>query len=250
MHQLVFAAVVRHAHEFLLGQLGACFHHGRVLLSVLYQFAGQPAYHYAKPHKENLILDSTPDQIIWNIAGDSVALGPIRRDLLPLYQKWMNDFQTTRNLTIQANPLTLDKEQGWYERASLREGNPTFTIYEKSTGRAIGNTGLEFDFRNRTGNFGICIGEADCRGKGYGTEATRLVLDFAFTAHGIHNVMLTVYEFNRGAIRCYEKAGFKEFGRRRQCLFMGGRMWDIVYMDCLATEFESPLLARGLNAGL
>lgn len=195
-------------------------------------------------------MDSTPDQIIWNITGDSVALGPLRRDLLPLYQKWMNDFRTTRNLSIQPNPMTWEAEAAWFERAAIGEGETMFTIFEKSTGRAIGDTGLKFDFRNRTGEFGICIGEADCRGKGYGTEATRLMLDFAFTAHGIHNVMLEVYEFNHGAIRCYEKAGFKEFGRRRQCLFMGGRIWDIVYMDCLATEFESPVLARTLLEGI
>lgn len=193
----------------------------------------------------------TDDQpVIYNMVGDLVALGPIRRDLLPLYQKWMNDFTTTRNLSIQPNPMAWEKEEAWYERASTRDGEPMFTIFEKSTGRPIGNTGIGFDFRNRSGNFGICIGEADCRGKGYGTEATRLMLDFAFTAHGIHNVMLVVYEFNRGAIRCYEKAGFKEFGRQRQCLFMGGRLWDMVYMDCLATEFESPVLATALRSGL
>ncbi|HEY3414213.1 MAG TPA: GNAT family protein [Armatimonadota bacterium] len=192
-------------------------------------------------------MDGSLDKPIYNMVGERVALGPLRRDLLPLYQKWMNDFETTRNLTIQANPMTWEKEEDWYERASRREGDPMFTIFEKSTGRAIGDTGLDFDFRNRTGNFGICIGEADCRGKGYGTEATRLMLDFAFTAHGIHNVILTVFEFNHGAIRCYEKAGFKEFGRRRQCLFMGGRLWDMVYMDCLSTEFESPLLDGVLN---
>lgn len=195
-------------------------------------------------------MEPNPEQPIYNMVGDLVALGPIRRDLLPLYQRWMNDFQTTRNLSIQANPLTSDKESAWYDRASTRDGDPMFTIFEKSTGRAIGNTGIGFDFRNRTGNFGICIGEADCRGKGYGTEATRMMLDFAFTAHGIHNVMLTVYEFNRGAIRCYEKAGFKEFGRRRQCQYMGGRLWDVIYMDCLATEFQSPLLVGKLNEGL
>lgn len=188
-------------------------------------------------------MEAIEQQPIYNMVGDLVALGPIRRDLLPLYQRWMNDFSTTRNLSIQANPLPREKEEAWFERAATRDGDPMFTIFEKGTGRAIGNTDIQFDSRNRTGNFGICIGEADCRGKGYGTEATRLMLDFAFTAHGIHNVMLTVYEFNRGAIRCYEKAGFKEFGRRRQCQFMGGRLWDVVYMDCLATEFQSPLLA-------
>ena len=70
------------------------------------------------------------------------------------------------------------------------------------------------------------------------------MLDYAFTALGLPNVMLTVYEFNRIGIRAYEKAGFRELGRRRQCRMMGGNLWDEVYMDCLSTEFESPVLER------
>ena len=44
---------------------------------------------------------------------------------------------------------------------------------------------------------------------------------------------------NRVGIRAYEKAGFNELGRRRQCRWMGGKLWDEIYMDCLSTEFES-----------
>src|SRR2546421_514602 len=118
-------------------------------------------------------------------------------------------------------------------------------IYERATWRPIGSTGLHaVDYRNRSAGFGIMIGEADCRGRGHGTEATRLMLDYAFTALGLHNVALTVYEFNHAGQRAYAKAGFKEFGRRRQCRLMGGRLWDEVHMDCLATEFTSPVLGR------
>ena len=86
------------------------------------------------------------------------------------------------------------------------------------------------------------IGEGAYRGRGYGTETTRLMLDYAFTALGLHNVFLTVNAYNYAGIRAYEKAGFREFGRRRQCKMRGGRRWDVVYMDCLATEFSSPVL--------
>jgi RimJ/RimL family protein N-acetyltransferase len=54
--------------------------------------------------------------------------------------------------------------------------------------------------------------------------------------------MLTVYEFNLAAQRAYQKAGFREIGRRRGAKLMGGRYWDEIYMDCIASEFESPLL--------
>jgi len=182
---------------------------------------------------------------IINITGDKVALGPLRRDLLPLYERWINDFSTLLTLGLPPTAMTMEQETAWYDRAATSEQGMTFTIYERATGRPIGTTGLhDIDYRHRKAAFGIMIGEADCRGKGYGTETTRLILDYAFTALGLHNVMLTVFEYNLAGRRAYEKAGFREFGRRRQCRRMGGRLWDEVYMDCLATEFTSPLLGR------
>ncbi|MEJ7814854.1 MAG: GNAT family N-acetyltransferase [Rubrobacter sp.] len=182
---------------------------------------------------------------ILNIEGDLVALGPLRRDLLPLYQHWINDLGTMRTLGLPPHPMTSKREQDWYDRQSKAEDDVPFTIYERKTLRPIGNSGLHgVDHRNRTAKFGILIGESECRGKGYGTEATSLMLDYAFSALGLHNVMLTVLEFNPAGIRAYEKAGFKEIGRRRRCRMRGGKMWDEIYMDCLSSEFESPVLRR------
>jgi diamine N-acetyltransferase len=179
---------------------------------------------------------------ILNIEGDLVALGPLRRELLPLYQRWINDLGTMRTLGLAPLPMTSEKEQNWYDRQSKAEDDVPFTIYEREALRPIGNTGLHgVDHRDRSATFGILIGEPDCRGKGYGTETTRLMLDYAFTALGLHNVMLTVLEFNASGIRTYQKAGFKEIGRRRECRMMGGKLWDEVYMDCLSSEFERPL---------
>ncbi len=182
------------------------------------------------------------EQPIINIVGERVALGPLSRDLLPTYLRWINDFSTLRTLMVPPRPMTMEAELAWYERASAIGGNPVFTIYELDGLRPIGNTDLrDIDYRNRSAAFGIMIGEPDARGKGYGTETVRLMLDYAFTALGLHSVMLTVYEFNHAGRRTYQKAGFKEIGRRRQCRMMGGRLWDEIYMDCLATEFESTL---------
>jgi RimJ/RimL family protein N-acetyltransferase len=94
------------------------------------------------------------------------------------------------------------------------------------------------DHYNRTATFGILIGEKDCWGKGYGTEATRLVLDYAFTGLGLHNVMLNVFANNERAIRAYRRAGFREIGRRRQAHRTGGDLEDVVFMDCLATDLQ------------
>lgn len=180
-----------------------------------------------------------------NIVGDAVALGPHRRDLLATYQAWINDFTALRTLgAVAPLPMTLEQETVWYD--SLMAGQEAgFTIYETGTWQPIGTTALHgIDYRNRTAALGILIGESAYRGKGLGTETVRLMLDYAYTALGLHSVMLTVAEYNHAGRRAYEKAGFREIGRRRECRWLAGKLWDEIYMDCLATEFTSPLLSR------
>jgi diamine N-acetyltransferase len=107
--------------------------------------------------------------------------------------------------------------------------------------RPIGFTYLS-DIAEQKAEFGIVIGERACQGKGYGTEATRLMLDYAFNILNLHNVMLKVAAYNEAGIRAYEKAGFQVIGRRREVKMINGKRWDMIYMDCLATEFESPVM--------
>jgi RimJ/RimL family protein N-acetyltransferase len=190
-----------------------------------------------------------PDGPILNITGELVALGPLRRDLIPLYQRWMNDFQVLRTLSRSLAPMTLDAESAWFENAS--KSNPTnipFTMYECATLRPIGNTSLfEIDYKHRLATFGIAIGERDCWGKGYGTETARLMLDYGFNALDLHNIMLVAFSHNERGLTAYRKAGFKEAGRRREAYRLAGRAYDEVMMDCLATEFDSPVLRAALG---
>ncbi len=178
---------------------------------------------------------------ILNVEGDLVALGPLRRDLLPLYTRWINDLAAARMLGAFL-PTTLEGETKWYDEWATSEKTVPFRVYARPELRPIGTASLfDVDHRNRTAVFGIFIGDAQYRGKGYGTETTRLVLDYAFTVLGLHNVMLTVYDLNPAGVRAYEKAGFKEFGRRRQSQRIGGELRDEIFMQSLSDEFERPV---------
>ena len=175
---------------------------------------------------------------VLNVEGELVALGPLRRDLLPLYARWINEPETAAAVGSYL-PFTAEREAAWYEGEAKSETNIPFTIYERSALRPIGTVALmNVDYRNRRAEFGIGIGEPGYRNKGYGTETTRLMLGYAFDTVGLHSVMLGVFEFNRMAMRAYQKAGFKEIGRRRQSYFANGRMHDEIWMDCLSSEFE------------
>ena len=187
-----------------------------------------------------------PAEAVVNIVGEKVALGPFDRQWLPLYLRWVNDFEVMRMFLPRLRPVTAEAREEWYGRVAKPEpGTVDFTVYERAGMRPIGYTSLEeIDHRQRTATFGLMIGEKDCWGKGYGTETTRLVLDYAFTLLELHNVLLSVHARNERAIRAYARAGFREIGRRREANRLGGRAYDEVYMDCLATEFQSPVLAR------
>jgi diamine N-acetyltransferase len=141
--------------------------------------------------------------------------------------------------------MTAEQDLARYERATNDPNAVRFLAYDLADWRPIGRCSLnDIDHRNHTAEFGVLVGDPADRGKGYGAEMARMMLDYAFTALGLHNVMLRVAAFNVAGMRAYEKAGFREFARRRMAFRSGSRSWDDVYMECLATEFESPWLAR------
>lgn len=183
---------------------------------------------------------------IVNITGTRIMLGPLSKDVLPQITRWINDFSALRTLgAARPGPSTLESEETWYARVTGKLDDVTFLIRERLSHEPIGTAAFHaIDFRNRAAVFGIMIGESSARGHGYGTEAASLMLDYGFNVLGLHSVSLTVAEFNLAGQRAYRKAGFRECGRLRERLWLAGRMWDQVQMDCLATEFESPVLAE------
>jgi diamine N-acetyltransferase len=181
-----------------------------------------------------------PSLPIVNIRGERVALGPLHRGLLPLIERWDNDFRTADLRGDDPRPHSAESIAAGWEPLLRGERDDWigFAIYALPDLRPIGITNIR-DFTNPhgTAEFGIAIGEAADRGQGLGTEATRLVLDYAFTVLGVYNVWLDTLAYNLGAIRAYEKAGFREIGRRRGGRMLAGRRYDVVLMDCIADEF-------------
>jgi diamine N-acetyltransferase len=187
---------------------------------------------------------------VLNIVGERIALGPLDRAWTPLYQKWRNDFWIQRSYGGELTPITREAINAWYESQATTRDALWFTVYERETMRPIGLTDF-FNIERDHGLawWGMMIGEEDCRGKGYAAEVGRLMLDYAFTALNLHIVVLTVDEFNVPARKAYARAGFKENGRFRGATYLAGRRYDRIVMDCLASEFESPVLRAVLDPG-
>jgi diamine N-acetyltransferase len=178
---------------------------------------------------------------IVNISGEKVALGPMQRDQLGLYLRWFNDFAYART-TSSVRPMTAEALAEYYDHDTRDRSQVHFTIYDRATFKPIGGANLT-EINGHTATFAIGIGEPEYRGRGYGTEATELVLEYGFKGLGLHNIWLSVYAFNERGIAAYKRAGFQVIGRRREALRRFGKLHDQIFMDCLATEFSQSRVA-------
>ena len=94
-------------------------------------------------------------------------------------------------------------------------------------------------WRNQTAELAIGIGDADYRGKGYGRDALRLILNFGFSELNLRRISLTVMEYNASAIKAYERVGFVREGAHRQAVVRDGRTHDLVLYGILRDEWKA-----------
>ena len=177
-----------------------------------------------------------PDFIV---VGEKVALGPLRADLAAVYAGWMNQLEVRRGLDHMgiATPHSQEKwVQENFEKGAKREPEAVaFTVYDRTDSSPVGTTGLfQISHAHATARFAIAIGER--RGQGLGTEATRLVLDFAFHVLQLRNVLLETLEWNLAGLTAYQRAGFRRIGVRRGAVMSRGRATDLVIMDAVPED--------------
>ncbi len=178
------------------------------------------------------------------IIGEKCYLSPIRMEDAEKYTAWLNDFDIEKSLFLTPMMITLEGEKEMLKKLATGS-DPNFAIINKNDDSLLGNCGLKnVDNVNRTAEIGVFIGDKTMWNKGFAAEAMRLMLDYGFNLLNLQNIMLTVYAFNKNGIACYKKIGFKEIGRRRGAKCIAGKAHDIVYMDILSTEFESPFVKK------
>lgn len=175
------------------------------------------------------------------LIGDRIYLSPRNSEDVEKFTEWLNDFETTDYTGRSGILTTLDGERKYLEENSNPEA--TFVIVTLEDNKMIGSVSLEdINWINRTATLGIFIGDKEFRSKGYGTEAIRLILEYGFKYMNLYNIKLDLMEFNERALKCYEKCGFKEYGRRRKCKFINGKYYDSISMDILADEFTGDFI--------
>jgi RimJ/RimL family protein N-acetyltransferase len=170
------------------------------------------------------------------IEGLTTRLRRIERTDIPTFVRWFSD-PAVREFLLINRPISMAEEELWFEQQLKDQDSELFAI-ETHDGRHIGNIGLHrLNRLHQSAELGIVIGEKECWGHGYGSDAIRTLLRFAFDELNLHRIYLKVYEDNARGIRAYEKCGFRHEGRLREAIYRKGRYYDELLMSVLRYEF-------------
>jgi len=169
-----------------------------------------------------------------------IALRELEKSDLPRLNAWRNDKTLLDALGNNFLFISSAVDEKWFEQyLKERDRVVRLSIVVKATGDHIGNVNFTAIHPiNRSAEFSILIGEASCRGKGYGETATRQMLEHGFRDRGFNRIYLSVLEDNAAALRLYEKTGFKAEGVKRREIFKNGAFHDVVLMSILASEYS------------
>jgi RimJ/RimL family protein N-acetyltransferase len=173
------------------------------------------------------------------LVGQRVRLRGVREDDLPTLARWEMDAGRMTMLSSRVAPLSEAAAKEEIAKWSAnKEENLGFAIETLDDPPVlIGHMGVwGSPSKDRCASIGIGLGR-EYVGRGYGTDAMRVIVGYGFREMGLHRIALSVAPFNPAGIRAYEKAGFVEEGRRRESVWHDGRWYDEVLMSVLDHEW-------------
>jgi UDP-4-amino-4,6-dideoxy-N-acetyl-beta-L-altrosamine N-acetyltransferase len=174
------------------------------------------------------------------IIGKTTVLLPFDEKYVAIVRTWINH-PTVRAGTGTEGPVSDYSHSNWYRRLM---DDPTRRCYIIGDGidehaTPVGLIGLsELNLRSRNAEYWVYIGEDTDRRRGLASEATFLIMDFAFNTLGIHRVYLNVIENNLPALSMYRKFGFFQEGTAREHFYWQGKYLDMIKFSMLDYEFR------------
>jgi len=175
------------------------------------------------------------------IDGKLVGLRPLETEDVFVLFKWFNDERVLENLGADNMffATSLEEERLVVE-SMIRDHRSQFLIIHRlEDHEPVGIIGLAgLDERNASAELRIVIGEVGAWDQGLGTDAVQVILEHGFNVRNLHRIWLRVLEYNKRALRCYEKCGFQMEGRVRQEMYHKGAWRDAYRMSILEEEFR------------
>ncbi|MGI5408598.1 GNAT family N-acetyltransferase [Streptomyces chartreusis] len=173
------------------------------------------------------------------LTGDRTVLRPFTEDDAAVMAEIIEDPEVVRFTGEASEEFSLGRLRSWYGSRSVQNDRLDLAVTDRATGELVGEVVLyEWDATARSCTFRTLIGPRG-RGRGIGTEATRLIVGHGFEQLGLHRIQLEAYGHNPRALRVYEKVGFVVEGVRREADFRDGQWLDWVMMAVLDHEWAA-----------
>jgi len=173
------------------------------------------------------------------LTGRLVTLRRHAPENVAAFRRWYADPEIARLARYQQTPMRPEEIERFFAARVVGPDALAMAVHERVTDRLVGTCAFsQLDGDNGSALYHITIGESDAWGRGYGTEATRLMLDHAFGTLALHRIALFVFEFNERAIRAYRRCGFVVEGRSRESIRRDGRWWDELAMSVLESDWR------------
>lgn len=173
--------------------------------------------------------------------GKRVTLRAVEQEDIPEILRHFNDIEVRRFLHM-ITPVSAEEEEKWIENLTKQRKAGTAYLFAMELQKAklfLGVCGLlRVNWIDRSAELGISLNNKQYWGKGLGTEAIHLLVQFGFNILNLYRISLTVFEDNLRAQRVYEKVGFTKTGRQRENIRRLGRYFDLFTMDLLANEYR------------
>lgn len=173
------------------------------------------------------------------LEGERVFLRPIGTEDSELYFRSLFN-KETRMLTGTQKHFTLEQIHQYIANKGQDSSSVLLLICLCENDQVIGDVQIgDIDSKNRSAFIRISIDQNAYQGKGYGSEALLLMLDYGFGILNLHRIELNVFAFNERAIHTYEKLGFQREGVQRQALYYNHAYHDSILMSMLADEYRA-----------
>lgn len=173
------------------------------------------------------------------LLGNKVKLTSLKNDDIDQICDWYNDAYSLRLFdTMPSYPYSEEHITDWIKTRRESNDHFMFAIRDINTNDFVGYIDLNgISWNNRVANLSIGIGSKNSRGKGYGTEAMKLILKFAFHELNLYRIQLNVLSYNTSAIALYEKVGFIKEGSYRKYVARDGKRYDMYLYGLLYEEW-------------
>lgn len=171
-----------------------------------------------------------------NLDGLKVSLRPITINDTELVVKWRNNPSVKCNFVFQEE-FTYEMHEKWLNTKVKYGEVVQYIIIDKDTGNAVGSVYFrDIDGKNQSAEFGIFIGEDSIRGKGLGSEATKIFTNFGFDYLKLHRIMLRVFSDNLQAQKAYQNAGFNVEGIFKDMIRQNNKYRDMTFMAIINSK--------------